>query len=318
MIVEDILLEYGGVSDEIIEAAEMVRNEALELLNSNKYPSIDRWKKICLNFGVEDMYPGGDVEQSPQLSTYPKRYCLPFGLRCVSDIDFVSNITIHAYGYNMSNISEYYAYSYFSDCLTNIGKNTSYFEPGDSIIILALPFGIDPRDGSVHIGDESFSVINHELKHAYQHHRRNKSQCETDKFYSASINKGESDSYTLKSLGLSISDIKYAYYILSFDEVDAILQQVYVYVSRNGGTLKSCSWYRYMLYAKDTYNKIYKYYTTSPYGYMLSGIFYRIYGSDIFKKYLSHCQRGIRRFDEHLRRVVGRLNNEHPGQRLFW
>lgn len=313
-----LLFERSGVSDEIVELSDRIKADALDLLNSRWYPTIGAWANRCVKLGINQMYPNGDVDYMPLSDIDIKQYCLPFAVPSADDIDFVSNITINAYGYNMSEISEFYAYMFFANCIQMMGRLISYYDPADKTILLSIPCGIDPKDGSIHVGDISLSAINHELKHAYQNFKRGGKRISDDIYDSSLSHKGDSETNILKSLGVSVADIRYTYYAFDLDEVDAHLQEIYIYVTRKQGSLMSSSAYRFITEAKKVYEKIYKYYTTSRYGYAIKGIFRMIYGSDVLDKYLAHCQKGIRRFDEHLRRIVGRIHDEYPDLKLFY
>ena len=309
-----LLFERSGVSDEIVKLAESIRSEVLSLLNSNKYPSIARWKELGISLGAEQMYPDG-ATPNPDVVSYFKRYCLPLPINSIKNVDYINGIVFNAFGYNMREVSELDAYDFLTSCMRSKGNVVGYHDPNDSTITLTLPCGIDPADGSVHFGYKSLSILNHEIKHAFQYHKSGKAK--NDNIYALSIEHDKSDKCVLNSLGISVYNLKYIYYVFDFGEIDAHLQEIYAYIANGGGDLSSCPAYRNITWAKEKFRAIYEYYTNGRYGYAIRGLFYRIYGSDVLDKYIKHCQKGIKRFDEHLRRIVGRIHDEYPNQKLF-
>lgn len=319
-IIKSVILEYSGVSDDVLSISKRIRDKALEFLNGNEYDSIVKWKEECLDFGINQMFPGGDINQMPLTDVDINKYRKSFWVSGIEDLEhMISHVNIHAYGYNMLDVErENYVVGFLTSHIQSNGKYYGYYNPKGRYIVLTIPCGIDPRNGSVHIGSTSLSFINHEVKHAYQHY---KGGCglTRDEIYNISNTHGdvESESKVIDKLGLSIDSIKYAYYMFSLGELDAFLQQIYLELTEKGCMLEQSWSYLNVKSARDIYSRIYEFYTTRKYSYAIRFIFKKIYGADVLDRYISHCQKGIKYFDEHLRRIIGRVNSEHPEQKLF-
>jgi hypothetical protein len=317
-IISDVILEYAGVSDEVMSISRRIVGSALEYLNGGRYGSVDVWKRRCLGFGIEQMYPGGDVNQMPLTDVDLRDYRQIFWVEDIEDLDdMISSVFVCAYGYNLLDVEkENYAVAFLANYIQSRGEHFCYYKPDTRSIVLNLPCGIDPRDGSAHIGSTVLSTINHEVKHAFQYYKRGGDGI-IDKSYHVSSYSTAGDSNIIDNLGLSVGQIKYAYYAFDFDEVDAVLQQIYIEITEKNCELERSWSYMNITMAKEIYNKIYSFYNSSRYKYPIRDLFNKIYGSDFIDKYLVHCQRGIKRFDEHLRRIIGRISSERPGQRIL-
>ena len=317
-IVSSVILEYAGVSDEVMSISKRIMDSVLEYLNGGRYGSVDVWKRRCLGFGMEQMFPGGDVNQMPLTDVDLRDYRQIFWVEDIEDLDdMISSVFVCAYGYNLLDVeNENYAVAFLANYLQSRGEYFCYYKPDTRKIVLNLPCGIDPRDGSAHIGSTILSTINHEVKHAFQYYKRS-GNISRKKFYNMLGYNTDADPNIIDNLGLSVEQIRYTYYAFDFDEVDAVLQQIYIEITEKNCELERSWSYMGIMTAKEIYNRIYSFYSSRRYNYPIRVLFNKIYGSDVLDKYITHCQRGIKRFDEHLRRIIGRISSERPGQKIL-
>ena len=107
------------------------------------------------------------------------------------------------------------------------------------------------------------------------------------------------------------------------DEIDARLQQIYIELTQSGGNLGKSNEYKRIAKAETSYKWL-KYEVLFPKKGSFDSSYYseernlfkqeleRMLGSEITpKEFFRHCESGIKRFREHVRRIIGRYRNEY-------
>ena len=285
--VNKILLEYGGVSDEIIEMADEIFN--LILSQHRNYS----WKESDLdNCG------------------YKKSFIL--NLNGTKSNQLVKEVNVKLFAFDPRKIS--YAKIY-QDLLENGFINIAY-SPSAKRIILRIPWPITDQ----FTDDEKISIIssiNHELKHALQDNKRGHTSITNAYTNSLRYQMNDNDK---NNVWLMKYYIKKCYYLFDIDEIDARLQETYIELN-NKGNLNNCEVYQEIKNAKKWYKYLFKifypktkfedeYYSKDRESFQ--SILTEVLGEGITaKQFFIYCQKGIKRYDEHLRRILGRYNIEN-------
>ena len=288
-VVRKVILEYSGVSDEIMD----ISQEILSL--------IFKTEKYC------------DWKMSSITGDYYKRFSLPIKGTKTSSI--VNDVLIKLFYYNPKNMD----FNMAKEVYTETGDMNLSFSPSREAIKLYIPFpgnGVMDNDGVNYL----ISSINHEVKHAYQHRMRGGTTIPLA--YSKSVTPMANDDEKNLKLYVMRQDIKNLYYVFDKDEIDARLQEVYLELVNNGGDLNKCRTYNRMLREKKRYEWL-KYEVLFPkdsfdvkYYKNERKVFKKelenMLGNEITpKQFFYHCESGIKRFNEHVRRIIGRYKREY-------
>ena len=286
--VRRVLLEYGGVSDEILTLANDIYSKIIAEHNSGR----NDWER-----------PGGLI--SNKGFEYVKYIYLQ-----LFDNEYVESVNAKFYGYDPHQTTFKRAYNYLkAEGFTRISYSSS-----DKCISLFIPF---PLNGNVTSKARLFiiSSLNHEIKHGLRYtklsqdvERKGKDFTFDENYYASVIDTPKGTYGNDENTVMAIKDL---YYYLCTDEIDARLQSVYVEYSEYMD-LSKCESYYEVKSNEEIYKKF-------KYAISISPSFRKRFDElvrDVFnnrmnaKKFLNYCQRGIDRFDEHLRRIIGRVTYE--------
>ena len=287
-VVRQVILEYSGVSDEILNLANKIYSEMTSDNNSYMYD----WRSVNYYMGDD----GCDLV---------KRMPLYF-----DDNDYVNEVEIKLFGYysRKTNFNEALNYLKFKGLA---GVSYSYSK---KMIKLFIPY---PTDGKLtdDIKTWIISSLNHEIKHGLQFVKQSNFLNKKGKQYTFDPNYEVSVSNTDESefgdyTGI-VEWIKRFYYIFCYDEIDARLQSLYVEYSKYGD-LNKCESYKDVSCVSQLYQIVLTRIKNDlefkqTFDYFVRKIFNNRLNA---KSFLKLCQRGSDRFYEHVRRIVGRINNE--------
>ena len=293
-VVRKVILEYSGVSDEIMDISKKIMS--LIFSEEKKY----EWKMSTIT---------GD---------YYKKFYLP--IKGTNIFNVVNEVSIKLFYYNPKNMN----FEMAKEVYTETGDINLAFSPSREAIKLYIPF---PSGGTMDEYGINYliSSINHEVKHAYQHRMRGRTIIPSA--YSNSVKPiryNKDEEYDEKELALRVMrrDIKNLYYLYDKDEIDARLQEIYIGLTQNGGDLEKVKVYNKMinaekdyywiknriLFPKDSFHIRYYERERSLFRQELKNML----GDEITPgEFFYHCESGIKRFREHVRRVIGRYRNEY-------
>lgn len=288
-VVRQVILEYSGVSDEVMNISQ---------------------KLISLLFDEEMNH---EWKMSEETGDYVKEFLIPIHCKAAN------YLSVRLFYYNHKQMDFKMAKEVYSE----LGVLLFAYNPKFKAIKLHIPFpdnGIIDEDSMKDI----LSSINHEVKHGYQANKRG--YMNVAPAYTNSVKSGVyTDNDTDKNLKLSVmrNNIKGLYYAFDTDEVDAWLQEVYIELLNNGGDLSKSRTYVYMMKKKESYNWLKNKVLFPP-----KGSFDMRYYADVRdmfkqeleailgvgitpKEFFHHCESGLKRFEEHVRRVIGRYRSEY-------
>jgi hypothetical protein len=281
-----VILEYGGVSDEILNLA----NDICEKLISKSYET--RW--------YEDKYDGNIIGEC----NYRKNFHI-----MLSDNEYFDSVSVRVYGYFPEKIGIEEAIDILNErgmleiqCSTNRWIN------------MEIPFPVGeqvPDDFKNFIT----SALNHEIKHTLQYAKQAASLERKGKAYEFDPNYAEvynKDSYGFNESDKKIAeDIKYCYYIFSSFEIDARLQSIFVEYPYCKD-LRKCESYKEVMNEIQTFNNFLNSANNQEFYKKFDYLVRTIYNNRLnAKRFFRICQKGIDRFNEHLRRILGRVNAEY-------
>ena len=280
--VGNIILEYGGVSDDVINESDLILNEVLK--QSENY----EWRYNEL------------------IGQHTKRFTIELNK------GIAKGVYVRLYGYDPRNQS-------FADKLEELeelGYLNLSFGISTKLVKLSIPY---PLKGELEEYGKEYLVysINHEVKHALQDSKRGYTNV-TNTYQKAierrKIDDKKPEMYLIKSY------IRDLYYVLDSDEIDARLQEIYIEL-RNFGDLNKSKAYQRLKKAKEEYNWLYNVlYPSSAFDVkyyqdlreQFPQILTDMLGEGITtKQFIRYCQNGISKFDEQLRRVIGRYRTEN-------
>ena len=205
-VVREVINEYGGVSDTIMEMSTYIFNE------------ICRQQSNCraMLLPNEGQFDGEQI--------YFKRFWLEYGGEL---IDIANEIVVDLYLYDPNTVS----YGDFCEYIRGIGKMALSFSPKFKRIRLTFAWPKDGNIGSIERYD-MMSSINHEVKHAYQSAKRGGENFITQQYANANVEKAKPLGY-YKDADTPLKrlvdyTIPWIYYKLDRDEVDAWLQELYI------------------------------------------------------------------------------------------
>lgn len=281
-VVRKVILEYSGVSDEIMDISQEI---------------------LTLIFETEKGY---DWKVSRTTGDYYKRFSLPIEGTKTSRI--VNGVLIKLFYYNPNDMDFYMAREVYAES----GEMNLSFSTSRETIKLYIPFpgnGVMDNDGVNYL----LKAINHEVKHAYQHRMRGGTTIPLAYFKSVTQSEDNGGEKNLK-LSAMRQDIKNLYYVFDKDEVDARLQEIYLELLNNNGNLNKCRTYVGINNGKRRYKQLMSEILSPKNSFNINfrDELKRMLGDEITpKQFFYHCESGIKRFDEHVRRIIGRYKREH-------
>lgn len=289
-VVRKVILEYSGVSDEIMDISQEI---------------------LSLIFQEEKNH---DWKMSQVTGDYYKRFSLPIEGTEISKI--VNEVLIRLFYYNPKQMN----FEMAKEVYTETGDLKLAFSPMRNGIKIYIPF---PGDGQM---DEQgvqclLSYINHEVKHAYQSRKRGGTII--NNAYINSVKPMPDIDEKNLVIRIMRGDIRNLYYMFDKDEIDARLQEIYIQLMNNGGDLSKCNSYKKMAHQEKRYNWLknellfppkdsfeMKYYKKEREVFKME--LERMLGDEITPgEFFYHCESGIKRFREHVRRIIGRYRNEY-------
>ena len=287
-VVRDVILEYGGVSDDIMHLSYVIFNEILN--QQSNYAS------NC----ISDLnFKGTNI--------FYKEFNLEFNKK--SEIAYVANeVKVQVFIYNDQIVSYDEIYGFLNE--NHLIKLS--FAPYKRIIKLTL---VLPNSGNIgsDIRYDSLSSINHEVKHAYQYAK-----------YNNSNNPNVQQAYTkaLKELGSFGDDesplkqlvtyyIPWIYYKLDKEEIDAWMQEMYIQATDD---IRNTKTYKSLIDVIEKYNQLKSWYTSNEFYYTSQNIKEYIDKSirrlDTPRNYFKVCDRNVLYLKRKMRRVIGRWDEE--------
>ena len=283
-VVRQVILEYSGVSDEVINLSELVFAEMAK--QSRNY----QWTK---------------AEQTS--GEYEKNFTID-----LEEGSLGKGAIIKLYGYDSRKQS-------FSSKLQELEERGCVklaFGVLTKMVKLSIPY---PLEGELDDYGKDYIItsLNHEIKHALQDYKRGGTKVSSayqKAVKNYKINDKDSITYLMKAY------VKDMYYVLDPDEVDARLQEIYIEL-RNTGSLqqskayqrikekeKEYVWLSRILYPQTDFDVEYYKQAREQFPQILA----EMLGNGITaNQFMRYCKKGIDRFNEHLRRVVGRYNMEN-------
>jgi len=279
-IVKEVILEYGGVSNDIMQISMTIFNLIYE--HHREYR--------------------GQTFQIGDKKIYGKTFNLDIsGIQALS---FLNGITVSLYYYNPQNET----FDDVKDFISSNGYLKNYFTPSNRVITFSFVWAMTdviPHREKKYI----VSTINHEIKHAYQSYKRggtnnitpqySKAQCEMmNKF-------GFNSAANTPTKQIVDFTIPWIYYRLDRDEIDAWVQEMYV-ESQYENDIRDTKTYKML---SDTIND-YKF-LKQAYAYAKEYIDASIRRIDEPKNYFKLCDANISYLIKKMRRVIGRWNEEN-------
>ena len=283
-VVRKVLLEYSGVSDDVTNVSDKLYYTFTKFYNSTP------WKESELEKGM-----------------FTKFYKRTFttGLEKAYVKGLIDELVIRLFAYDPSQTSFSEAFGDYSSMgLVNVG-----YSPSSKRISVMIPWAKDNSDKDCR--NYLMLCFNHELKHALTYTKRGNTEI-SDSYQKAS--NFHSDNATLFQYY-----IKDLYYFCDLDEIDAYLQELYIELTQ-GNKLESCK--SYQMYKKRL--KEFKWINDRIYNPLQSlkdmyqkdaegfqQILSSVLGDGVTPKmFYQYCQRGFKRYDEHMKRIIGRYNSE--------
>jgi len=287
-IVKEVILEYGGVSNDIMKISMTIFNLIYE--HHREYR--------------------GQTFQIGDKKIYSKTFNLD--INNIQTLSFLNGITVNLYYYNPQNET-------FDDVMDFISSNgylKNNFAPSNRVITFSFVWAMTdviPHKEKNYI----VSTINHEIKHAYQSYKRggtnitpqySKAQSEMNKKF------GFNPSANTPMKQIVDFTIPWIYYRLDRDEIDAWVQEMYMESQYENdirdtktykmlsGTIKDYKLLKRVYVSKDDY------YTKDNTKEYIDASIRRI---DEPKNYFKLCDANISYLIKKMRRVIGRWNEEN-------
>lgn len=295
-IVRQVILEYGGVSDETVNMSRLIFNMI---------------RKQHLNY---DFVKLDDNMSYNGHSLYGKGFLLDFSHS--SELMSIANsIDVVLYFYYNERVfnEDYFGLTEF---LRDKGLQEMSFSPKDRRITLTFAW---PSTNTLDANAENdvISSINHEVKHAYQNSKRNDGMRVSDQYLKARAErrKGFDDNYNADTALKHLVDytIPWLYYKLDKDEIDAWIQELYIQ-GNNTNDIKKTTMYKKLIETINDYEKLKDWYTSSDAYYTNQGIKEYIDSSirriDNPKSYFNLCEKNVQYLRNKMRRVIGRWYEE--------
>lgn len=298
-VCRSVIQEYLGISDEVTELA----NEAFSLL-SYVYDNTPRW--MTHNFGGEQL-----MTKHMIVDLAKNQDMVDLGLSKV-----ISSFNIIFYGYDQRK----YSYEEYIDYLAEVSNKCGdrllrlAFVPSIREIKLFIPF---PIDGNIEddMKRDVMSSIRHEVEHAWQSYKRGGTKVTSQYTKSLARNDWNSDKNT--ALPLLRYYLKHCYYALDPDEIDAKIHEIWYELESGSGKLEDCEGYKFMLEVQKDYKWVRNLFESKnkfdiKYYEMERSMFPQLVRDEVGlnspSQWFRYCEKGIRKFNEQIRRVAGRQN----------
>lgn len=302
-VCRQVLNEYMGISDEVTELTE----EAFSLL-SYVYDNTPRWlTPSFIEEPLKTKHMVIDLQDNPNTAN----------LR-LSEV--ISSFDVILYGYDQRKYSYEDYIEYLSELSNKCGQRLlrAAFVPSKREIKLFMPF---PIDGSIEddMRKEITGDLRHEVEHAWQSYNRGGTKVSDSYTKSLARNDWNSDKET--ALPLLRYYLKHCYYALDPDEIDAKIHEIWYELENGSGRLEDCEGYKFMLDVQKDYKWVLNVLNSNnkfdiKHYEMERGMFPKLVKDELGlnspSQWFRYCDRGIKKFNEQLRRVTGRYA-EHSG-----
>lgn len=291
-VVKKVILEYGGVSDEIINISNIIFNKIYREHRNHSRRT----------YFTQDDFNGHKL--------YGKKFYLDIN-DSEEIMNVVQEVAVQLYYYD--TINEDYA-SLF-EFLNSHRMISNYFSPSDRMIRLTFPWPNDDRFDA-NSRTTILSTINHEVKHAFQDSREgghfiSSQYIKADKEQDREI--GYNKEADTPSKVLVDYYIPWIYYRLHRREIDAWLQEMYIQGIENSD-IKETKIYKMLAETIKDYNNLKRWYSSNDKYYTNQKIKDYIDNSikriDSPKSYFAMCDRNIGYLKKKMRRVIGRWYEE--------
>lgn len=292
-IIKGVILEYGGISDEIMKMSELIFNKIQEQHR-------DYQRQMARNLPSYNNHP-----------LYIKRFNLYY--EDSSELmNIASEIIVNLYFYD-SNSEDY---SDFTNFLNEEGLIKLHYSVSRKMICLTFAWPNDDRMTN-EAKNNILSSINHEVKHAYQGARR-KNDFVSDQYAKAAQERDKAIGY-YKEADTALKQlvdvyVPWIYYRLDKDEIDAWAQEIYIEASITND-VKTTKTYNKLIETIRQYNEIKEWYSSTDTYYTNQGAKQYIDRSirriDKPNNYFRVCDRNVAYLKGKLRRIIGRWNEEH-------
>lgn len=290
-VVKDIILEYGGISDDIAAKAHLIFNEICEQHREHQreassilYNNHTLYKKE-FNLYIDDNQELLSIANSIYVTLY------------FYDPRFENYNEIHSFLNDNHLIKLFYSPHLKLIFLTFVWPSNDKFEPTVKNSILAN--------------------INHEVKHAFQSSKRKSGIGVSTQYMNAANERSKPFGFNreadtpLKRIVDYV--VPWIYYQLDRDEIDAWMQELYI-EAHGTGDIKNTKTYKRLLDAINDYNYIKKIYSTNEDFYTKQNareyITKSISRIDEPNSYFRLCDRNLMYLKTKLRRVIGRWYEE--------
>ena len=278
-IVRQVLLEYGGVHDDIIQWANDLYGQILE--NANNYAR--RIASFIPSYNDRPVY-------YKMFQLHPR----------------IDGVVIHVRVF-LFLIFPNEDKTDFQDFLLEHEVLDNYYTHGKNRAELSFVWPVDNNIDTVRKG-EIIGTINHEFKHAFQSQKTKK--LEVSRQYQraqAEIGKGffgDTDVQQIVNY-----EVPWIYYRLDRDEIDAWMQEIYAEAKVKQIDIRDSRRYKTLQNTIRGYNLIrdfLKYYPQEK-----EAILKSISRIDEPQKFFAYCDKRIAYLQQKMRRIVGRWQEEH-------
>ena len=284
--INELLLEYGGVSNEILTMSQDILSAIAEKAQDSYWlqSSTDNQYFKIFEFKV----PNDGVLK-----------------------DYVVYAKLYAY------VPSQHTFREALDRLNEMGMLYMGFSPSKKSIIMRIPY---PSNGQLDEYGKHYilSSLNHEVKHAYQNAKRNHTNI--TQAYQKSLNGKDWNEEEVISLQRLRYWNKKCYYLLDLDEIDARLQEIYIDLTnfkdlkqseaneRIQKAVESYGWIKnQVIFPTDEFRKEFYQEIRNNFPKILQ----QELGNEITPKmFFNYCERGIQRYQQRLRRILGRFHEE--------
>lgn len=314
LLIEDVcrsvIQEYLGVSDEVTELSD----EAFSLL-SYAYDNTPTWMRH--NFGGDHLYVKNMVFHLAENQAMSN-------LR-LSEVISTFNVRLYGYDPRKTSYKDYIKYlTHLSKvCGEKLVRTT--FVPYNSEVKIFFPF---PFDGNIEgeMKRELMTALRHEFEHAWHTYKRG--GMELTPQYMKSLRKTDWEKDGGTKIPLLRYNLKHCYYSLWPDEIDCKIHEIWYELENGSGRLEDCEGYKFMLDVQKDYKWVYdifypknefdaKYYENERS--MFTQLLRDEVGLNAPSQWFKYCEKGIKKFNQQLKRVIGRHNaiNGYQGNGSF-
>lgn len=286
-IVKEVILEYGGVSNDIMQISMAIFNLIYE--HHREYR--------------------GQTFQIGDRKIYGKTFNLD--IDNIQELSFLNGIIVNLYYYDPRNET----YDEVKEFILENGYLKNNFSPSKRVItfsfVWAMTDAIPHREKNYIV-----STINHEVKHAYQNSKRGGTTI-TPQYTKAQVEMNKDFGYNYKAdtpiKRIVDYTIPWIYYSLDKDEINAWVQEMYI-ESQYENDIKNTKTYKRIQsiikdynFLKDVYSSKNDYYTKVGTKEYIDASIRRI---DEPINFFKLCDKNILYLKKKMRRVIGRWYEE--------